>query len=267
MNLQKTINYHKSSGTCKRGSRGGDWGPDPTPPPLDLSDVGSCVEAWWVGEGVQRLFLPYHSIQIFSGSLRLPVLYKHYMYTYFQVQCSVWNRHPFSIFALFKFWKVPNTPSLPCFYKRAFSYFSCLELHNFTPFKQNFFRGKTPRPPSLTHLQYQNYHVWSVFCEERGLLWYKRPCPTEEITLYVNNCLESWFEPYFYRMDRTNATLRFLVSSVSSPPPFFFAYQNFRKVGPPPPDENSLIRAWVMSFINWKLQENDINYVMSILLV
>ena len=32
---------------------------DPEVPPWDLSEVGSCVEFWWVGEGVQRLFLSY----------------------------------------------------------------------------------------------------------------------------------------------------------------------------------------------------------------
>ena len=52
---------------------GGTGGPEP---PWDLSEVGSCVEAWWVGGvGVQRLFSPNYK-QFFSGSLRSPVLYK-----------------------------------------------------------------------------------------------------------------------------------------------------------------------------------------------
>ena len=34
-------------------------GPDP-PPPWYLPDVGSCIEASWVGDGVQRLFSPYY---------------------------------------------------------------------------------------------------------------------------------------------------------------------------------------------------------------
>ena len=42
-----------------RGSRGGTGGPDP-PPPWDLSEVGSCMEVWWVREGVQRLFLSFY---------------------------------------------------------------------------------------------------------------------------------------------------------------------------------------------------------------
>ena len=55
-----------------RGSRGGGGtgGPDP---PWDLSDVGSCVDVWWVGEGSKGCF---HLILIFfSGSLRSPVSY------------------------------------------------------------------------------------------------------------------------------------------------------------------------------------------------
>ena len=38
---------------CMRGSRGG--GGFRTP--WDLTEVGSYVDVWWVGEGVQRLFL------------------------------------------------------------------------------------------------------------------------------------------------------------------------------------------------------------------
>ena len=43
-------------------------------PPLlcDLSEVGSCVDVWWVWEGVQSLFLSYY---IFSGWICSPVLY------------------------------------------------------------------------------------------------------------------------------------------------------------------------------------------------
>ena len=36
---------------------GGDRG---SRPPWDLSEVGSCVDVWWVGEGVQGLFLSYY---------------------------------------------------------------------------------------------------------------------------------------------------------------------------------------------------------------
>ena len=47
----------KNKASCKRGSRGGDRG---SGPPWDLSEVGSCVEAWRAGEGVHGLFLPYY---------------------------------------------------------------------------------------------------------------------------------------------------------------------------------------------------------------
>ena len=40
-------------------SEGGTGGQDP-PPPLRLSEVGSCVDVLWVGEGVHRLFLSYY---------------------------------------------------------------------------------------------------------------------------------------------------------------------------------------------------------------
>ena len=62
--------------SCKyldRGSR------PPPPPPLRFVRGGSCVEAWWVGEGVQRLFSTYH-YQFVSGSLRSPVIYNHITY-------------------------------------------------------------------------------------------------------------------------------------------------------------------------------------------
>ena len=57
---------------------------------------------------------------------------------------------------------------IPCFYERAFADFPCLKLHDFSPFKTEFFfggggggvGGKPPSPP--THEQYQNYHVICV---------------------------------------------------------------------------------------------------------
>ena len=45
-------------------SGGGTGDPEPLPP-WDLSDVWSCVDIWWVGEGVQWLFLPYLIIVFF----------------------------------------------------------------------------------------------------------------------------------------------------------------------------------------------------------
>ena len=85
--------YMSPSADPEGGYRGS--GP---PPPWDLSEVGSCVEAWWVGEGVQRLFLPYYFLFFLARFARQYIIQIYYMYTYFHVQCSVWNGHPFSIF-------------------------------------------------------------------------------------------------------------------------------------------------------------------------
>ena len=41
--------------TCADLEGGGTGGPDP-PPPWDLSEVGSCVDVWGIGDGVQRCF-------------------------------------------------------------------------------------------------------------------------------------------------------------------------------------------------------------------
>ena len=136
----------------KRGSRGGHRGSGPLP--WDLSEVGSCVEAWCVGEGAQRLFLPYYYL-LFFWLASLPVLLQtYYMYTYFQVQCSVWNGHPFYIFPLSKLWKETNFSSLAVM-KGPFSHFFGLESHDSTPFQPKQFWERAPDPsPSqlLCHL-------------------------------------------------------------------------------------------------------------------
>ena len=110
-----------------------------TPPlPRNLSEVGSCVEAWWVGEGVKRLLLPYN--YFFSGSLRSPILYKYITC----IHTSMFNVQYGTVILSLYFPYPNNFPSLrPCFYGRAFSYLSCLELHNFT-LK---FLGEEPQPP------------------------------------------------------------------------------------------------------------------------
>ena len=158
----------------KRGSRGGgDRGSGP-PPPWDLSEVGSCVEAWWVhvGEGVQRLFSTYY-YQIFSGSLRTPALYKCITY----IHTSKFNiQYGTAILSLY--FPYPNYERIqlpiPCFMKRH----SCPELHNFTPFKTKVFWGRTPRPP-LTH------HIIKLpWCHLYRFQLYKRPCPTENKLVY-----------------------------------------------------------------------------------
>ena len=119
--------------------------------------------------------------------------------------------------------------------ERVFSYFSCLE--DFKPYKPKIFYGRTPRPPpppSTTHLRYQNYHVIRVFVY-RGFQLYRKPFPIEN-KLECKYCLESRFIPYFCRRERGKEQTK--------PSAFFLAYQKFPDSWtPPPPDENSWIRA------------------------
>ena len=154
---------------------GGTGGQDP---PWDLSEVGSCVEAWWVGKGVQLLFYLI-IINFFWLASLASIIQIYYMYTYFKVQCSVWNGHPFSIFPLSKSWKESNFPSLSCFYQRTFLFFSCLELHDFTPIKTTFFWGRTINPPPRHIYNIKTIPCPLCVCIERGLQLYKRPCPIE----------------------------------------------------------------------------------------
>ena len=54
-------------------------------PPWDLSEVWSCVEARWVWEGVQQLFLPYYYhffLASFARQYYTNILLYYYMYTY-----------------------------------------------------------------------------------------------------------------------------------------------------------------------------------------
>ena len=56
--------------------------------PWDLPEVGSCVDVWWVGEGVQR-FLSYY----FFDSLRSPLLWNKCLknLNHFQVQNIIFS--------------------------------------------------------------------------------------------------------------------------------------------------------------------------------
>ena len=99
----------------------------------------------------------------------------YYIYTYFQVQCSVLNGHPFSNISLIQIMKRIQLP-ISCFYERAFLYFSRLELHDFTPFKPKIFWGEPPDPFSTLHSQYQKPLCHMCGCVER-LSITKRPVP------------------------------------------------------------------------------------------
>ena len=111
--------------------------------------------------------LPYYCHFFWLASLA-SIIQTYYIYTYFQVQCSVLNGHPFSNIPLIQIMKRIQLP-ISCFYERAFSYFSRLKLHDFTPFKSKILWEEPPDPPlSTIHLQYQKIlcHVICVvvFC-------------------------------------------------------------------------------------------------------
>ena len=84
----------------------GGGGSEP-PRPCDLSEVGSCVEMWWVGEGVQRLFSLYYN-QIFLDRFARQY-YTNVLHIYI-LSSSIFS-HPFSILPL-SLWKESNLPSL-----------------------------------------------------------------------------------------------------------------------------------------------------------
>ena len=108
-----------------------------TPPPSDLSEMGSCVEAWWEEEEVQRLFLPYY-YHFFSGSLRSPILYNHITCKH---TCKINVQYWTVILSLYMYFPNPNYEKNTTFMKVFF-----LELHDFTPFQPKYIRGKTPSP-------------------------------------------------------------------------------------------------------------------------
>ena len=160
----------------QRGDRG-------SRPPWDLSEVGSCVEAWWVGEGVQRLFSRYYYqffLARFARQYYTNVLHIHTFK--FNIQSS------FLYITLILMKRIQL--NISCFHERGSSYFSCLKLHDFTPFKTKIYWGGPPDPPPPRH----GYNIklpWHLCaCVERDLQLYKRPCPSEK-SLYVDNCLES----------------------------------------------------------------------------
>ena len=140
----KTIT-NKNNLSPSADPEGGPGGPEP-PPPLRFVRDGVLCRGLMGRRGVQQLFLSYYN-QFF---LRSPVLYKHITCTC--IHTSNFNlvfgveRSSFLCISLIQIMKRIQLP-IPCFYERGFSYFSCLELHDFTPFKPKIFWGRTPRPP------------------------------------------------------------------------------------------------------------------------
>ena len=141
----------------KRGSR---WGADPS---WDLSEMGYCVEVWYVGEGVQLLFLPFFSYY-YHFLLRSPVLYKHITCIHnskFNVQYGTvilslyFPHHDYE----------NNITSNPLLLWKGMFIFFMSRITRFTPLKTKyFFFGRGPiDPPPQTHLQYQIYQIICVF--------------------------------------------------------------------------------------------------------
>ena len=207
---------------------GGTGGPDP---PWDLSEVGSCVEVWWVGEGVQRLFLPYYN-QFFSGSLRSPILYKHITYIHtskFNLVFSMERSSPYPNFE-------KNPASHPLHLWKEIFIFFLSRITRFSPLKP---KKKSPDPPPR-HIYNMKTTMSSVcLCTEGFAIVQKKSMPYRKINLYVNNCLESRFEAYFCRKGKNRQLSPFLALALLLSLSsfffffFFFACQNVRKVGPP----------------------------------
>ena len=119
------------------------WDSNPRPAPgsgptWDLSEVGSCVEAWWVhvGEGSKGCFQLI--IIIFFWLASSPVLYKRITYIHTS-KCNIFSmeRSSFLYISIIQIMKRIQLP-IPCFMKRH----SCPELHDFTPFKTKIFWGR-----------------------------------------------------------------------------------------------------------------------------
>ena len=204
-------------GQVKRGSRGG--GGSGPPPPWDLSEVGSCVEAWW------EHMLERGSNGCLSFFFDSPVLNVLHIYI---LSSSIFRmeRSSFLYITLVLMKRIQLT--IPCFHERASSYFPCLKLHDFTPFKTKIFWGRTPWPPSPTHLQYKTTMPSLCLCRE-GLAIVQKTMSYRKKTLYVDYGLESRLR---LRRRRTTTTLRCFFRFLP-PPPFFFASLKFRKVWPP----------------------------------
>ena len=114
-----------------RGSR--------TPPPPDLSEVGSCVDVYWVREGVQRLFLSYYYNFFWLASLaKLSI--KH--------RVNVWK-----ILITSKSLLPDRHKHTPGFHERAFPCLFYLKLPDFTQFKPNIFWGSTSIPPPKKNIK------------------------------------------------------------------------------------------------------------------
>ena len=119
--------------------------------------------------------------------------------------------------------------TIPCFHERASSYFSCLKLHDFTPFKTKIFWGRTPwPPPPPRHINNIKLPCHLCVCVERAK------------TLYVDNRLESRSR---LQKEKNHHTPPLFLPFSALFFSFFFCLSKISESWTPS-DENSWIRAW-----------------------
>ena len=115
-------------------------------------------------------------------------------------------------------------------------------------------RGRTPRPPSSTYLQYKSTMSSICFCREAlSIVQKKHAIP--KINLYVNNCLKVNFNYMYTSADGKEPciiTSRFLNSVLLlffSLFLFLLVVKIFGKLDPPPPRRKFLDQRLVLNLI------------------
>ena len=103
-----------------------------------------------------------------------------YYTLYFQLQYSVWNGHPFSIFPLSKLllWKESNFPSL-AFTKGHFHIFLVQNYTILQHLRQKISGGGPPDPPHR-HIYNIKLPCYLYVSVENRFKLYKKPCLTED---------------------------------------------------------------------------------------
>ena len=114
------------------------------PPPWDLSEAGSCVEVWWVGEGVPRLCLPYYYHFFLARFARQ--YYTNILHVYI-LQSSIWHGTVILFYiSLIQRIKRTNCPSLTVM-KRYFPILFLSSLTRFYTIQAENFLGEHPQTP------------------------------------------------------------------------------------------------------------------------
>ena len=119
---------------------GGGPGVRTPPPPWYLSEVGSCVEAWWVGEGSNGCFYLI-IINLFWLALLASILYKHISICIHTSKSNV--QHGTVTLSLYfpypNHEKIPTSHPLVAFIRGHF--------HIYLVSKYTIFWGRIPKPP------------------------------------------------------------------------------------------------------------------------